>query len=450
MSSYITNTPDQQRDMLDVCGVDSLENLFECIPSDLRPKSFNLPSGKSEMEVQSYFERLASHNYSQLTTFIGGGIYDHFIPAAVDALAGRSEFYTAYTPYQPELSQGTLQAIYEYQSDICRLTDMEVSNASLYDGGTALCEACQMALAAKRKRSQIVVDGGVNPIYRTMLKTYTANLNINLVEVPVTHGQSSREDIFAALNDDTAAVIVQNPNFFGVIDDHSDIVDHCHDKGILIIQSVYPVAMSVLKTPGEMGVDIVTGEGQSLGLPLGFGGPYLGFMATTKKLIRKMPGRIVGRTVDSNDKEAFVLTMQAREQHIRRDKATSNICTNEALCALRAHIHLSLLGPGGLKNVAELCLAKTNYAKQRFREIPGVEVMDSSPTFNEFTVKLPIDAMDLVNKLIERNIAPGLPLGRFYPGMNNYLLVAVTEKRTKHEIGILAENVEDVLRQEAI
>jgi glycine dehydrogenase subunit 1 len=307
-----------------------------------------------------------------------------------------------------------------------------------------------MALAAKRKRSQIVMDGGVNPIYRTMLKTYTANLNINLVEVPVTHGQSSRKDIFAALNDDTAAVIVQNPNFFGVIDDHSDIVEHCHEKGILIIQSVYPVAMSVLKTPGEMGVDIVTGEGQSLGLPLGFGGPYLGFMATTKKLMRKMPGRIVGRTVDTKGKEAFVLTMQAREQHIRREKATSNICTNEALCALRAHIHLSLLGPGGLKNVAELCQAKANYAKQRFREIPGVEVMESSPTFNEFTVKLPIDAMDLVNKLIRRNIAPGLPLGRFYPGMDNYLLVAVTEKRTKHEIGILAENVEDALRQEAL
>ena len=449
MSSYVTNTTEQREEMLAVCGAASLDDLFKCIPADLRPKSFDLPSGKSELEVQNYFERIASHNYANLTTFIGGGIYDHFIPAAVDALTGRSEFYTAYTPYQPELSQGTLQAIYEYQSDICRLTDMEVSNASLYDGGTALCEACQMALAAKKKRSQIVMDGGVNPIYRTMLKTYTANLHINLHEIPVTHGQSSREDIFAALNDDTAAVIVQNPNFFGVIDDHSDIVAHCHEKGILVIQSVYPVAMSVLKTPGEIGVDIVTGEGQSLGLPLGFGGPYLGFMATTKKLIRKMPGRIVGRTVDSNNKEAFVLTMQAREQHIRREKATSNICSNEALCALRAHVHLSLLGPGGLKEVAELCQAKTNYAKQRFREIPGVAVMESSPTFNEFTVKLPIDAMLLVNKLIERNIAPGLPLGRFYPGMDNYLLVAVTEKRTKHEIGILAESVEDAIRLEA-
>jgi glycine dehydrogenase subunit 1 len=283
-----------------------------------------------------------------------------------------------------------------------------------------------------------------------MLETYTANLNISLTEVEVSHGQSNRKNIFAALDDDTAAVIVQNPNFFGVIDDHSDIVKHCHEKGILVIQSVYPVAMSVLKTPGEMGVDIVTGEGQSLGLPLAFGGPYLGFMATTKKLIRKMPGRVVGRTIDSKGNEAFVLTMQAREQHIRREKATSNICSNEALCALRAHIYLSLLGPGGLREVAELCQAKTAYAKQRFAQIPGVDVMDSSPTFNEFTVKLPIDAMELVNKLIERKIAPGLPLGRFYRGMDNYLLVAVTEKRTKHEIGILAENIEDVLQQEVL
>ncbi|MBT3191219.1 MAG: aminomethyl-transferring glycine dehydrogenase subunit GcvPA [Verrucomicrobia bacterium] len=445
--SYVANTPAQRDEMLAACGVDSLDALFTCIPEELRPKSFNLPSGRSEFEVQRYFEDVAARNYANLTTFIGGGIYDHFIPAAVSAITGRSEFYTAYTPYQPELSQGTLQAIYEYQSDICRLTDMEVSNASLYDGGTALCEACQMALAATR-RSRIVMDSGINPVYRTMVYTYTANLSIDFKEVAVTHGQSDRARIIETLDENTAAVILQNPNFFGVIDDHSDIVDYCHAHGILVIQSVYPIAMSVLKTPGEIGVDIVTGEGQSLGIPLGFGGPYLGFMATTKKLVRKMPGRLVGRTVDRNGKESFVLTMQAREQHIRRDKATSNICTNEALCALRAHVYMSLLGPEGLKEVAQLCLAKTQYAKQRFAQIPGVEVMESSPTFNEFTVRLPIDAMDLVNKLIERKIAAGLPLGRFYPGMDTYLLVAVTEKRTKHEIGILAEAVEDVLQQE--
>ncbi len=447
--SYVANTPAQQQEMLAACKAASIEELFACIPEELRPKSFDLPTGRSELEVQRYFERVAARNYAHLTTFIGGGIYDHFIPAAVDAITGRSEFYTAYTPYQPEVSQGTLQAIYEYQSDICRLTDMEVANASLYDGGTALCEASQMALHATR-RKRIVMDSGINPVYRTMIYTYTANLAIEFEAVTVTHGQSDRDRLFAALNDDTAAVILQNPNFFGVIDDHSDIVEHCHARGILVIQSVYPVAMSVLKTPGEIGADIVTGEGQSLGIPLGFGGPYLGFMATTKKLVRKMPGRLVGRTVDRNGKESFVLTLQAREQHIRRDKATSNICTNEALCALRAHAYLCLLGPEGLKEVAQLCLAKTRYAKQRFDQIPGVEVMKSSPTFNEFTVRLPIDAMELVNKLIERDIAPGLPLGRFYPGMDNYLLVAVTEKRTKHEIGILAEAVEDMLLQEAL
>ncbi len=446
--SYVSNTPDQREEMLSTCGADSLSSLFECIPDDLRPKSFDLPSARSELEVEQYFKQVAARNYSHLTTFIGGGIYDHFIPAAVSAITGRSEFYTAYTPYQPELSQGTLQAIYEYQSDICRLTGMEVSNASLYDGGTALCEASQMALHATR-RSRIVMDSGINPVYRTMLYTYTANLDIDFEEVSVTHGQSDRGRIFAALDDDTAAVILQNPNFFGVIDDHSDIVKHCHDRGILVIQSVYPIAMSVLKTPGEMGVDIVTGEGQSLGIPLSFGGPYLGFMATTKKLVRKMPGRLVGRTLDRNGKESFVLTLQAREQHIRRDKATSNICTNQALCALRAHVYMSLLGPAGLTEVAELCQAKAEYAKTRFSQIPGVVVKTSSPTFNEFTVELPVDAMDLVNKLIDRNIAAGLPLGRFYPGMDNYLLVAVTEKRTKHEIGLLAEAVEDVIRQEA-
>ncbi len=450
MSSYITNTSEQRKEMLTACGISSIDELFTCIPEDVRPQSFNLPKGKSELEVQSYFEQIANRNYANLTTFIGGGIYDHFIPAAVNALTARSEFYTAYTPYQPELAQGTLQAIYEYQSEICRLTDMEISNASLYDGGTALFEACQMALAAKSKKNRIVVDGGVNPIYRTMLGTYTANLNINLHEIPVSHGQADRQKIFSALDDNTAAVIVQNPNFFGVMDDHSDIVEHCHEKGILVIQSVYPIAMSVLKTPGEIGVDIVTGEGQSLGLPLSFGGPYLGFMATTKKLLRKMPGRIVGRTVDKDGKECFVLTVQAREQHIRREKATSNICSNEALCALRAHVYMSLLGPQGLRDVAKLCQAKTNYAKERLNAIPGVEVMESSPTFNEFVVKLPIDAMHLVNKLIEKDMAPGLPLGRFYPGMENYLLVAVTEKRTKYEIGILSESIEAVLQQETI
>ena len=444
--SYIANTDEQRREMLKLCGVDSIEMLFSDIPDSLRPRSFNLPERKSELELVNYFEKLAKKNYSHLINFVGGGFYDHFTPAAIDALVSRSEFFTAYTPYQPELSQGTLQAIYEYQTDICRLTGLEVSNASLYDGGTALYEACQMAIGSTGRR-KIIVDGGVNPIYRKMLNSYTANLSIELVEIPVCHSQSNRESLFKAFDDKTAAVILQNPNFFGVIDDHSDIVEKAHSFGMLAVQSVYPIAVSILKTPGEQGFDIATGDGQSLGIPLSFGGPYLGFMAATKKLARKMPGRIVARTVDVHGKEGFVLSLQAREQHIRREKATSNICSNEALCALRAHIYLSLLGKDGIRQVASLCVDKAHYAKERISAIPGVKVMESSPTFNEFTVKLPVDAGECVGKMIDYGFAAGFPLGRYYPDMDNYLLIAVTEKRTKYEIGLLAETLETVLCQ---
>ncbi|KMQ51687.1 Glycine dehydrogenase [decarboxylating] (glycine cleavage system P1 protein) [Chitinispirillum alkaliphilum] len=444
--SYLPSTPDQQSEMLERCGLSHIDQLFEDIPKELEPKSFSLPQGKSELEVLSHCDRLSKQNFSHLISFLGGGFYDHFIPSAVDALASRSEFYTAYTPYQPELSQGTLQAIYEYQSHICRLTGMEVSNASLYDGGTALYEACQMALS-KTARPKIVIDGGVNPIYRKMLYSYTANLSIELLEIDVSHGQSNRETLFNAIDERTAAVILQNPNFFGVIDDHSDIAEKCQSMGILTVQSVYPIAMAMIKSPGEQGIDIATGEGQSMGIPLSFGGPYLGFMAVGKGLARKMPGRIAARTEDTQGREGFVLSLQAREQHIRREKATSNICTNEALCALRAHIYLSLLGKSGLNRVASLCLDKAHYAKSRLKSIPGVKVMETSPTFNEFTVKLPIDAAECVGSMIEKGFAAGFPLGRYYKGMERYLLVAVTEKRTKHEIGMFAETLEAVVCQ---
>ena len=442
--NYIANTKQQQLDMLAACGAASLEGLFEDIPRHVRPQSFSAGAGMSELEVLRMLEEYARRNYSHLVNFLGGGFYDHFIPSAVDAIVSRSEFYTAYTPYQPELSQGTLQAMYEYQTDICRLTSMEAANASLYDGGTALYEACQMAIRATQ-RPKVIVDGGVNPIYRKMLYSYTANLSINFEEISVSHGQSDREKLRRALDDSTAALIVQNPNFFGVIDNHADIVKQCHDKGILVIQSVYPIAMALLKTPGEIGVDIATGEGQSLGLPLSFGGPYLGFMAVSKKLIRKMPGRIVGRTVDNQGREGFVLTLQAREQHIRREKATSNICTNQALCALRAHVYLSLLGKEGIKETALLCLHKAHYAKERLKALSGVKVMESSPTFNEFTIRLPFDAAEVAGKMIEMGFAPGFPLGRYYPEMEKYLLIAITEKRSKYEIGSYVEALDHVL-----
>jgi glycine dehydrogenase subunit 1 len=444
--SFVPNTPAQRAEMLRTCGLSSVEDLFACISPEMRPGRLDLPRARSEWEVLETIKSDAARNYAHLTCFLGGGVYDHFIPAAVGAICGRSEFYTSYTPYQPELSQGTLQAIYEYQSQICRLTGMDVANASLYDGGTALCEACQMALHATG-RGTIVMEGGISPVYRTMLATYTANLSIRFRETPPSPGLADRARLFAALDSDTAAVVLQNPNFFGIAGCDEDIVRHCHERDILVIQSVYPISMGLLRSPGEIGVDIVTGEGQSLGIPLSFGGPYLGFMATRKDLLRRMPGRLVARTTDSRGREAFVLSLQAREQHIRREKATSNICTNEALCALRAHVYLSLVGKEGLRHIARLCHSKAVYARDRLAAIKGVKVDKALPIFNEFAVTLPADAGETVGVMIERGIAPGLPLGCFFKGMENLLLVAVTEKRTKHEIGVLAETLEAVLCQ---
>jgi glycine dehydrogenase subunit 1 len=441
--SFVANTPAQRSEMLQACGVHSVDEFFACIPESVRPRSFDIPPPKSELEIYEFFRDIARRNYSHLTNFLGGGVYDHFIPAAVDAVSSRSEFYTAYTPYQPEMSQGTLQAIYEYQTSICRLTGMQASNASLYDGGSALFEACKMAVQATG-RKKVVVDGNLNPVHSTMLCSYSPGHAIDLKPAPRSLEQVDRSQLLPMLDDQTAAVVLQNPNFFGVVDDYSDVAKHCHEKGILVIMSVYPISLALLKSPGEMGADIVTGEGQSLGIPLSFGGPYLGFMTTTRELVRKMPGRIVGRTTDRNGREAFVLTLQAREQHIRREKATSNICSNEALCALRAHLYMSLLGKEGLKSVARLCHAKTRYAMERIGSIPGVTV-GKAPVFNEFVARLPKEAGEVAGGLVERGIAPGLPLSRFFKGMNNYLLIAVTEKRNKFEIGSLAEALEAVL-----
>lgn len=442
--SYIPHTEDDIKEMLKTIGLSSVDELFKDIPLELRPKSFNIPEAKSEFEVTQSLRKLAGKNATHLINFVGAGFYDHFIPAAVDAIAARSEFYTAYTPYQPECSQGWLQAIYEYQTTICELTGLDVANASLYDGGTALYEAAMMAIRLTG-RKKIIMDRGVNLIYRTMLYTYTSNLSVEFVEIPVVHGQSSREELSKHLDDETAAVILQNPNFFGAVDDHSDVVERVHRFGALAIASVYPVSLGLLKTPQEMGFDIATGEGQSLGIPLSFGGPYLGFMAAKKELVRQMPGRIVGATVDSDGKWGFVLTLQTREQHIRREKATSNICSNEALCALRAVVFAALLGRQGLKELAEHNYQKAEYAKEVLSRIPGVEVKRSSPTFNEFTVCLPKAADGVVYRMVDKGFACGFPLGRFYKGMDNYLLIAVTEKRNKEEIGLLASSLESVL-----
>ncbi|HOY09269.1 MAG TPA: aminomethyl-transferring glycine dehydrogenase subunit GcvPA [Candidatus Omnitrophota bacterium] len=444
MNPYIANTADDMRAMLQSIGVRSVDDLFSDIKEEFRPRSFNLPEGRSEQEVVSELDRLARKNAYALKLFIGGGYYDHYIPAAVTALMSRGEFLTAYTPYQPECSQGTLQALYEFQSLICALTRMEIANASLYDGGTALYEAMMMAVRITGKK-RVVLDGGVSPIYRKIIRSYTNNLDIALVETPVVHGQAHRPDIKALLNNGTAAVILQNPNFFGAVDDFSDIVAMAGSLGVLTIASVYPASLGLLKPPGDMGVDIVTGEGQSLGLPLHFGGPYLGFMATSKKYMRKMPGRIVGQTVDRQGRRCFVNTLQAREQHIRREKATSNICTNEALCAIQAAVFMSLLGPEGMKEWACLNFSKAEFARKVLEQIPGVEVKRSAPTFNEFTVCLPKDAQDVVEAMIQKGFAAGFPLGRYYPGMDRYMIVAVTEKRTRQDILQYAQALREVL-----
>jgi len=430
--------------MLAAVGAGSIDELFASIGPSLLSRPLALPPGRSEMEVTAFLREMAGRNATNLIPFVGGGFYDHYIPAAVDQLASRAEFVTSYTPYQPECAQGTLQAMFEFQTAICELTGMDVANASLYDGGTALYEAAMMATKLTG-RNRIVMDSGVSPIYRTILYTYTRNLSVEFEEVEPVHGQSDRKRLFEKLDERTAAVILQNPNFFGAIDDHSDIVEYAHRKGIIAVQSVYPVALGLLKTPREMGVDIATGEGQSLGLPLTFGGPYLGFMAVRQELVRRLPGRICGETVDRNGKRCYVLTLQAREQHIRREKATSNICSNEALCALRAVIYLSLIGKNGLAELARLVRDKTEFAKDAVDRIPGVKVNRSSPTFNEFTVVLPRPADEVIGKMVRKGFIAGFPLGRYYPGMENFLLVAVTEKRTKEEIVKLADSLEAVL-----
>ncbi len=442
--NYIPHTTQERKAMLETIGISKIEDLFKDIKPELRARSFDIPEGKGEFETVEHFKKLAAKNAVHLINFVGAGFYDHYIPVAVDALVERSEFYTAYTPYQPECSQGWLQAIFEYQSAICELTGLDISNASLYDGGTALYEAVILSYRISGK-NKIIVDSGVNPIYRDMLTTHTANLPIELIETPFIYGQCYRENIYKLLDDKTAAVILQNPNFFGIVDDHSDIVGKIHKSGALAIQVVYPIALGILKSPAEMDFDVAIGEGQSLGIPLCFGGPYLGFMAAKKKYARKMPGRIVGATTDRDSKRGFVLTLQTREQHIRREKATSNICSNETLCALRAIIYLSLLGKKGFKEISEINYRKTEFAKSIFAGMDKVEVRQDYSTFNEFVLHLPLSADIIVDKMIDKGFACGLPLGRFYKTMNNCLLVAVTEKRIKQEIVRFAECLKEVI-----
>ncbi len=443
--SYVPHVEAERKEMLEAVGVGSLDELFSEIPSELQRDKVDIPRGKSEIEVERDVKALANRNRTDLVCFLGGGFYDHYTPAAVDAILSRGEFLTAYTPYQPEVSQGTLQAAFEFQSGICRLTDMDVANASMYDGGTAIYEAAMMA-ARVTKRNKVLVDRGVSPIYRKMLRSYTTNLDMQFEDVPVKDGIIDREKFIASLDETVAGVVLQNPNFFGCVDDLTDVIEAAHNVGALAVVSVYPVSLGILKTPGAMGADIVVGEGQSLGLPLSFGGPYVGFMATRKKYVRKMPGRIVGATHDSEGRQGFVLTLQAREQHIRREKATSNICSNENLCAVASAVYMALLGKEGIREVAELCADNASYAYKRLVDVPGVARAFRATFYNEFCITLPRDARDVIGDLIDRGFAAGFPVGRYYPGMENVALVAVTEMRTKEEIDNLGAALEAVLR----
>lgn len=442
MAKFTPHTENEINDMLSVIGIKSTDELFKDITEDIKPKSFNIPTGKTEYEVNRIFQQLAKNN-KDLILFAGGGYYDHFIPAAVDAIAGRAEFYTAYTPYQPEASQGTLQAIFEYQTMISRLTGLPYSNASLYDGGTALYEAIAMAVRTNN-RQKIVIDEGVNPVFVKIVKTYIINLPLNIEIIELKNFHTYKDKIKSVLNEDVSCVVVQNPNFFGFIDNYTDIFNIAKSKNICCIIVFNPISLSILKTPGEMGADIAVAEGQPLGMYLSFGGPYLGILATTKDYLRKMPGRIVGKTTDKNGKDCFVLTLQAREQHIKREKATSNICSNQALCALRAVVYLSLLGKYGFKKLGYINLQKAEELKSKLKEIKGISIIEGE-TFNEFSIRIKSGVINVINKMLEKNILAGIPASLFYKNMDDVLIISVTEKRTENEMFEFAEKIKSLV-----
>lgn len=438
---FTPHTETEIREMLDTIGVKSIDDLFAPIPAALKAKSLNLPQGLSEPEALAAVRRLAAKNDPDMACFLGGGVYDHFIPAAVDALSSRPEFYTAYTPYQPEASQGTLQALYEFQTMMCELTGMEAGNASMYDGGTALAEAALMALRIAKKRHRIVLDQSVSPVYKEIVKTYLNFLDVEIIDI--NYGENV--PVSKYLDGKTAGFIFQNPAFDGTVTDYTETVQEIHDDGAVAVSYVYPTSLGMVKSPGEAGIDIAVGDGQPLGNPLSFGGPYFGFMTTTLKHIRNLPGRIVGKTTDTEGRDGYVLTLQAREQHIRRQKATSNICSNQSLCAMNGLFYLALIGAKGLAEVAALCHSKAEYTKEKLSSVKGVSVANKGATFNEFVLELPADAESVCEKLAAKRILAGIPFSKYVKGGNNKLLTAVTELRTKEQIDTLAKELEAAL-----
>ena len=446
MFPYIPNTLEDEKVMLKSVGVECVQDLFSDIPNELKlNRELNINPPMSELEVQKHIKSLWSKNRStdELVCFLGAGVYDHYIPSIIKHITSRSEFYTAYTPYQPEISQGTLQAIFEYQTLICDLTGMEVANASMYDGATACAEAALMAAETTRKKS-VIVSKTVHPEIRKILYTYTKFKGLELIEVDEKDGVTDTLKLKELINNKTAAVIVQNPNFFGIIEDMTEVEKITHDNKALLIMNVDPISLAILKSPGEIGADIVVGEGQSLGNAMNFGGPYLGFMTTTTKLMRKIPGRIVGQTVDVDGKRSFVLTIQAREQHIRREKATSNICSNQALNALIAAIYLTTMGKQGLKEVANQSMQKAHYAFNEIIKLDKYKPVFNKPFFKEFAIQGEQSAKVINEKLLENNIIGGYDIEKDYAEHKNALLFCVTEKRTKPEINELITVMEGV------
>jgi glycine dehydrogenase subunit 1 len=434
---YLPLTPQDEKAILARIGVATFQELLDkMIPGEIQHRgAIGLPAAMSETEIHSLLKKITGQNShtDDFVSFLGAGVYDHYLPAIVDNLISRSEFYTAYTPYQAEVSQGTLQSIFEYQSVICELTGMDISNASMYDLGSALAEACHMANAIKGK-NRLIISDLVHPYYQKVAQTYTRECCIEIVRCPSRNGVLDREALKELLKEEASCVAIQQPNFYGYLEATGEIEKVVHQHDTLLIAAVDPLSLGVVAPPGEYNADICVGEGQGMGIAQGFGGPLLGFFSARMEFARYLPGRIVGETVDREGKRGFVLTLQTREQHIRREKATSNICTNEALCALSSLIYLCALGKQGIVELGNLILAKSHYLRDRLSRLPGLKFFSNREFFKEFVVETEKPAVEIVDRMLDQKIFAGVPLSIFDPKMANRLLVAVTEKRTKEEI----------------
>jgi glycine dehydrogenase subunit 1 len=447
---YTPHTPQEIEEMLSAIGVNSIEDLFEKVPAKCRFPKLNLPEGITEMEIAAELNEIAAANATadEFISFLGAGAYNHYIPAVVDMILKRGEFYTAYTPYQPEVSQGTLQATFEFQSLMTELTGMDISNASHYDGATAAAEAANLAYHTFRgKRKKVLVSPSVNPQYRETVRTYMFGLEDVLVtgDEALLDGQDEMSALMDMIDKDTAVVIVQYPDFFGRVNDYTKLIDKAHENGALVTFVFNPTALGILKPPAAFDVDIAVGDGQPLGIPLSYGGPYLGIFTVKDKYVRKLAGRLVGETVDVEGNRAYVLTLTAREQHIRREKSTSNICTNQGLLALAATVYLSLLGKTGFKQVANLCYQKAHYAAKKISKLPGFELaFPETPFFHEFVVKTPKPVNEINLHLEQHWILGGYDLSQDYPEMKNQMLIAVTEKISREDIDDFVAALEEV------